>query len=118
MLPIEPSLLLGRIFSRRVLSNVTLTTLRQCPVEPIVNEIVSLAKNRGLEMDSNGIDELVEEHNQELTIEKLMDFICASQQEVMEEMLTANELYSKVIREMLNAWETVESYIERSIALI
>ncbi|GBM33733.1 hypothetical protein AVEN_47039-1 [Araneus ventricosus] len=87
MLPIEPSLLLGRIFSRRVLSNLTLTSLRQCPEEPVVNEIVSLAKSRGLEMDSNGIDDLVEEHSQELTIGKLMELHCASRQEVMEEKL-------------------------------
>ncbi|GBN38037.1 Elongation of very long chain fatty acids protein 4 [Araneus ventricosus] len=63
--------MLGRSFGRRVLSNATLRSLRQYPVEPIVNEIVYLAKIRGLEVDSNDIDELVEEHNLELTTERL-----------------------------------------------
>ncbi|GBM77048.1 hypothetical protein AVEN_79059-1 [Araneus ventricosus] len=58
------------------------------PVEPIVIEIVSLAKIWGLEVDSNNIDELVEEHNQELTTEELMELHCVSQQEVMEQSLS------------------------------
>ncbi|GBO11261.1 hypothetical protein AVEN_238075-1 [Araneus ventricosus] len=71
-LPRKPSLLLGRSFGRRTLSNVTLRGLRQYPVEHIVNEI------RGLEVDSNVVDELVEEHNQELTSEELMELHCVS----------------------------------------
>ncbi|GBM20232.1 hypothetical protein AVEN_216652-1 [Araneus ventricosus] len=45
-------------------------------VEPIVKEIASLAKIRGLEVDKNDIDELVEEHNQDLTTEELMKLHC------------------------------------------
>ncbi|GBL84656.1 hypothetical protein AVEN_191114-1 [Araneus ventricosus] len=44
-LPREPSLLLGS-FGQRVLSNATLRSLRQHAMEPIVKEIVSLAKIR------------------------------------------------------------------------
>ncbi|GBM12177.1 hypothetical protein AVEN_20990-1 [Araneus ventricosus] len=62
--------------------------LEEVPEEAVVNKIVSLATIRGLEVDSNGIDELVEEHNQELTTEKLMELHCVSQQEVMEESLS------------------------------
>ncbi|GBM00928.1 hypothetical protein AVEN_151385-1 [Araneus ventricosus] len=62
-------LLLGRSFGRRVLSNVTLRSLEQYSAEPTFNEIVSLAQIRRLEVDKNGIDELVEENNQELTTE-------------------------------------------------
>ncbi|GBO38644.1 hypothetical protein AVEN_4479-1 [Araneus ventricosus] len=47
-LPREPSLLLGRSIGRRLLSNVTLGSLRQYTEEPLVNEIVTLAKIRGL----------------------------------------------------------------------
>ncbi|GBM46115.1 hypothetical protein AVEN_169099-1 [Araneus ventricosus] len=39
-------------------------------VESAVNEIVSLAKIMGLELDNHDIDELVEEHSQELTTEE------------------------------------------------
>ncbi|GBL90288.1 hypothetical protein AVEN_130386-1 [Araneus ventricosus] len=62
---------------------------------------------------------LVEEHNQELTTEDLMELHCDSQQEVKEESLseeegvTAKQQSSSAIREMLKAWETVESYIEK-----
>ncbi|GBL81536.1 hypothetical protein AVEN_143785-1 [Araneus ventricosus] len=43
-------------FCRRVLSNVTLRSLKQYPVDPIVNDIVSLAKIRGLEVVSHDIN--------------------------------------------------------------
>ncbi|PNF34534.1 hypothetical protein B7P43_G10746 [Cryptotermes secundus] len=91
------------------------------PVEPVVNKIVSLAKIMGLEVDNNDIDELVEEQSQELTTEELMELHCVSQQEVVEESLseeeeeevTAKQQSSGAIREMLKAWETVASYIEK-----
>ncbi|GBL83420.1 hypothetical protein AVEN_110718-1 [Araneus ventricosus] len=118
-LPREHSLLLGRRFGRRVLSNVTLRNLRQCPVERIANEIVSFAKIMGLEVDSNDIDELVEEHSHDLTNEELMELHCVSQQEVVkdslpeEEEIIAKQQSSSAIREMLKAWEAVASYIEK-----
>ncbi|GBL78100.1 hypothetical protein AVEN_143394-1 [Araneus ventricosus] len=93
--------------------------LRQYPVDPIVNEIESLAKIRGLEVDSNDIGELVEEHSQELTTEELMELHCVSQQEVMEkslseeEKVTAKQQSSRTKKEMLKAWETVASDIEK-----
>ncbi|GBO42293.1 hypothetical protein AVEN_262013-1 [Araneus ventricosus] len=123
-LPRDRPLLLGRNFGRRVLSNVTLRSLRQYPVEPAVNEIVSLANIRGLEEESNDIDELVEEQNQELNQSKsntmqLMELYCVPQQQVMEESLseeeevTAKQQSSSAVREMLKARETVASYIGR-----
>ncbi|GBM53445.1 hypothetical protein AVEN_109351-1 [Araneus ventricosus] len=54
-LPREHSLLLGRSVGGRMLTNMR--SLRQYSVEPIVNEIVSLTKIMGLEVDSNRIDE-------------------------------------------------------------
>ncbi|PNF32747.1 hypothetical protein B7P43_G11578 [Cryptotermes secundus] len=62
------------------------------PVEPVVNEIVSLAKIMGLEVDNNDTDELVEEHSQELTTEELMELHCVSQQEAVEESLSEEEV--------------------------
>ncbi|GBM45147.1 hypothetical protein AVEN_241433-1 [Araneus ventricosus] len=88
-LPRELSLLIARSFSWRVLSNATLKSprllLTSLPMEPIINEIVSLAMIGGLMVNSNDIDELVEEHNQELTTEQLMELHRFSHQEVMEE---------------------------------
>ncbi|GBM30392.1 hypothetical protein AVEN_220990-1 [Araneus ventricosus] len=64
--PRESSLLLGRSICQIVFWNVTMRSLRQHPVELIVNHIVNLDKTRGLEVDSNVIDELVEKYNQKL----------------------------------------------------
>ena len=91
------------------------------PVEPVVDETVSLAKTMGLEVDNNDIDELVLEHRQELTTEKLMELYSVSQQEVVEKIssgeeevtASAEQQPSSAIREMLKAWETVSSYIEK-----
>ncbi|GBM08269.1 Tigger transposable element-derived protein 1 [Araneus ventricosus] len=91
------------------------------PVDPVVYEIVSLAKIVGLEVDSNDIEQLVEEHNQELTTEELLELHRVSQQEVEEgslseeedEAITEKQQSSTEIREMLKAWETVASYIEK-----
>ncbi|GBM56164.1 hypothetical protein AVEN_226073-1 [Araneus ventricosus] len=76
-LPREPSLLLERSFGRGLLSNVASKSLIQYSVEPTFN--VSLAKIRGLDLDSNDIDELVEEHDQELTTKELMELHCDHQ---------------------------------------
>ncbi|GBN96054.1 hypothetical protein AVEN_95293-1 [Araneus ventricosus] len=59
-------------------------------------------------------------HNQELTIEELMELHCVSQQEVMEKSLseeeeevTAKQQSSSAIREMLKAWKTDSSSREQ-----
>ncbi|GBM92658.1 hypothetical protein AVEN_185307-1 [Araneus ventricosus] len=39
----------------------------------------------GLELNKKDIDELVEDHSQELTTEELIELYCVSQQEVVEE---------------------------------
>ncbi|XP_071977828.1 methionine aminopeptidase 1D, mitochondrial isoform X1 [Engystomops pustulosus] len=59
--------------------------------EPIVDEIVFLGKAMGLEVNEDDIEELVEEHGQELTTEELMDLHCEQQKEVMEVILTGKE---------------------------
>ncbi|GBN63783.1 hypothetical protein AVEN_129354-1 [Araneus ventricosus] len=61
------------------------------PEEIVVNEIVSLAKIMGLEVEKNDINEYVVEHNEELTTEELMELQCASQQEAVDESLSGEE---------------------------
>ncbi|GBO42968.1 hypothetical protein AVEN_46730-1 [Araneus ventricosus] len=77
------SLLLGRSFDQKALSKVTL----RGQVEPVVNEIVYLARIMGLEVGNNGIVELIEEHSQDLTTEDLKEFHCDSQQAVVGESM-------------------------------
>ncbi|GBO02544.1 hypothetical protein AVEN_14854-1 [Araneus ventricosus] len=74
----------------------------------------------GLGMNKNNIDELEVGHSQWLTTEELREFHCASQKEVVDEALleeeeevTAKQQSFGAIREMLKAWETVISYIEK-----
>lgn len=87
-------------------------------VDPVVNEIVSLATIMGVEVDNNDIDELVEEQNRELTTDELMELHRVSQQEMMESLsdkedeVTTKQQSSSAIREMLKAWESVASFIE------
>ncbi|GBO17898.1 hypothetical protein AVEN_12175-1 [Araneus ventricosus] len=72
----------------------------------------------GVEVDNNDIDELVEEHSQELITEELMNLHCVSQQGVEESLLeeekvTAKQQFSGEIKEMLKAWGTVASCIKK-----
>ncbi|GBM68409.1 hypothetical protein AVEN_131711-1 [Araneus ventricosus] len=70
----------------------------------------------------NDIEELKEEHSQDLTAAELKEFHCVSHQEVVEESLseeeeeevTAKQQSSGAIREMPKAWETLTSYIEKN----
>ena len=74
----------------------------------------------GLEVNEDNIEKLVEEHGQELTTNKLMDLHCEQQQEVTEEISSAEEeikveesLTSNEIREMCKMWETVQNFVEK-----
>ena len=87
--------------------------------DPVINEIVSVSKILGLDVNKNDINELLEEHSQELTTEELMELQSISHQEDVDERLSVDEedaakqQSSNEIREMLKAWETVASYIEK-----
>lgn len=86
--------------------------------ETVIQEIVYLANIMELVADNNDINELVEEHNQELTTEELTALHRVLQQEIIEDCLSVEEEEGKEqssdeIRKMLRAWETVASYIEK-----
>ena len=74
---------------------------------PVVDETVSLGKTRGLEVNKDDIQELVEEHGQEPTTDELMGLHHEQELEVMGEISSAEEekkveesLASSEIREM------------------
>ncbi|VFV22014.1 Hypothetical predicted protein, partial [Lynx pardinus] len=58
---------------------------------PVVDEIITLGKIMGLEVKEDKIQELVEERGPELTTIKLMNLHCEQQQEVIEEISSAEE---------------------------
>lgn len=78
----------------------------------------------GLEVDSKDIDE-VEGHSQKLNTEGLIELHSVSLQEDVEEIsseeeeITASEKQqpSSEIREMLKAWKTVASFVEKQAAM-
>jgi hypothetical protein len=64
------------------------------------------------------IQELVEEHERELTTDELMDLHREQQQEIMEDISSEEEekkteesLTSNEIREMCKMWETVQNFV-------
>jgi hypothetical protein len=74
----------------------------------------------GLEVNEDDIQELVEEHDQELTTDELMDLHHEQQQEVMEEVSSEEgekkkekSLTSNEIREVCKMWETVQNFVKK-----
>ncbi|XP_053336861.1 diphthine methyltransferase isoform X1 [Clarias gariepinus] len=89
------------------------------PRVTVVEEIVNLGSTMGLEVDWGDVDELVEEHREELTTEEL-EAIREEQQQTAEEVSVGEEqqekeeeLSSEEIREMCKTWEKLRSVSER-----
>ncbi|GLV37474.1 hypothetical protein CBL_10560 [Carabus blaptoides fortunei] len=58
----------------------------------VVNEIVSLAKSMGLDVDSDDVEELIKDHRNELTTEELQE-LQREQQEVIEDVSSEEDFY-------------------------
>ena len=54
--------------------------------ESVVDDIVSLGKSMGLEVNNEDVEELANDHKNELTTEELQDFHKDQQEEVVEEI--------------------------------
>ncbi|XP_061622154.1 tigger transposable element-derived protein 1-like [Phyllopteryx taeniolatus] len=89
------------------------------PEEAVVEEIVSLGKSMGLEVDEEDVNELVEEHSEELTPEELKALQTQQHAKVLQEIGTAEEpevdevISTSEIMEMLGMWERLSNFIER-----
>ncbi|XP_068250614.1 tigger transposable element-derived protein 1-like [Palaemon carinicauda] len=85
--------------------------------EAVDDEIVSLGKIMGLEVDKDDIHDLLDEHSKQLTTEELVELHKKQQQEVTEENSSEEEeqsdkpLVSSEIREMLRLWETLQNFV-------
>ncbi|VFV43162.1 Hypothetical predicted protein [Lynx pardinus] len=118
--PREPSVLLRENWPECVLGH-DVEGLAHDQELPVVTKSVSLGKARGLEVNKDDIQELVEEHGQELTTDELTDLHRELQQEVTEEISSAEEegkkaeesLTSSEIREMCEMWEAVRNCVEK-----
>lgn len=90
-------------------------------LEPeIVDEIVSLGQNMGLEMDNDDVEELVEEHSNELTTEELQHLQAEQEKNLAEDMSSEGEeegkeeVPSSVIKEMCAKWGELQLFVEKS----
>ena len=89
------------------------------PEAAVVEEIVSLGKSMGLEVDEGDVNELVEEHSEELTTEELKELQTQQHTKVLHEIGTAEEpeaeevISTSEIKEMLGMWERLSEFIER-----
>ena len=82
------------------------------PEPQVVDEIVFLGKSMGLEVDEGDVNELVEEHAEELTTEELKELQTMQHTEVLQEISSGEEevepeevISSGEIKEMLVMWE-------------
>jgi len=82
----------------------------------VVNEIVSLGKSMGLHVDSDDVEELIEEHQNELTTEELQE-LQREKQEVTEDVSSEEEekenISTKEIKELCHHWENIEHSVQK-----
>ena len=89
------------------------------PEVPVEEEIVSLGKSMGLEVDEADVNDLVEKHSEELTTEELMELQAQQHTEVLQEIGSDEEpeakevLSTSEIKEMLGMWEKLSEFIEK-----
>ncbi|XP_070592937.1 tigger transposable element-derived protein 1-like [Erythrolamprus reginae] len=87
-----------------------------------LEEIVSLGKCMGLEVDEGDINELVEEHEEPLSTEDLKALHEMQQMEMTQEMSSSEEevqepqkaIPTSEIKAMLAQWENVVSFVEKN----
>lgn len=85
-----------------------------------VEEIVSLGKSMGLEVDERDVNELVEEPSQELTTEELDEL--HSQQHTVDQRKISSEqdpemvevISTRDIKEILGMWEKVVEFVDKN----
>ncbi|XP_044308814.1 tigger transposable element-derived protein 1-like [Varanus komodoensis] len=86
---------------------------------PVVNEIVALGKAMGLEVSEEDVEELVEDHKAELTIEELQHLHDQQQEDLAEEISSEEEegakrcISSAEIKELCSVWARTQAIVEK-----
>ncbi|XP_069188071.1 tigger transposable element-derived protein 1 isoform X1 [Procambarus clarkii] len=89
------------------------------PEVHLVDDIVALGQTLGLELDAADVQELVEEHSDELTTEELLELLEELSQEEVQELLSGKEEVrddaapSREIREVLVMFEKITAFLEK-----
>ncbi|GFS82554.1 tigger transposable element-derived protein 1 [Nephila pilipes] len=87
--------------------------------EPIEEEIVSIGRSKGLEVDEADVADLIEEYAEELTMEELKELQKISHSGVMmelgseEEVESEEKLTSHEISDILGKWQEVSDFVEK-----
>jgi len=85
----------------------------------VVEDIVSLGQSMSLEVGEEDVEELVKEHNTELTTEELQDLHKKQEQEVAEELSSEEEknnegsITTVDIKELLGYWSKTQNLVEK-----
>ncbi|XP_064100872.1 tigger transposable element-derived protein 1-like [Macrobrachium nipponense] len=85
-----------------------------------VEEIVSLGKSMGLEVNEGDVNELIEEHEEELSIEELKELQVMQHTKALQEISSSSEgeeeaeevIPTSQIKDMLAMWESLSSFTE------
>ncbi|KAK4324160.1 hypothetical protein Pmani_005163 [Petrolisthes manimaculis] len=86
---------------------------------PVEEEIVSLGKSMGLEVDEADVNDLVLEHSEELTTEELTELHMQQHTEVLQEIHSEEEetepkeVNTSAIKEVLGMWEKITEFVEK-----
>ncbi|XP_044302391.1 tigger transposable element-derived protein 1-like [Varanus komodoensis] len=83
----------------------------------IVEEIVSLGKSMGLDVNGADIEELIKDHKEELTAEELAELQSEQQKALAEEHSTeeeeGREVSSDVIQSIMKKWNECQDFFEK-----
>ena len=86
---------------------------------PVVPDIVSLGKSMGLEVSEEDVNELVDDHMTELTMEELQHLNQQQQKEVAEEISSGEEegdagtIPTAEIKDLLSMWSKTHAILEK-----
>ena len=83
----------------------------------LIDEIVSMGQNLGLEMDSGDVEELLDEHRDELTTEELQQLQEEQKRTLTEEMSSDEDEGRKIastadIKEICAKWNDIQNFVE------
>ena len=86
----------------------------------VVDDIVSMGKSMGLDVNNEDVEELVKDHNAELTTEELLHLQSEQQKNLVEELeqssedeVTETSIPSSLIKEICAKWSDVQRFVEK-----
>nr|XP_020671309.1 tigger transposable element-derived protein 1-like [Pogona vitticeps] len=83
------------------------------PESTVMQDIVALGRNIGLEVAEEDICELVEGHDQELTTQELVEMQGEAMEEEEEEDLEGKHMPTRKLKEILGQWQNVQTLAQR-----